>query len=93
MLNRAFFTRIYIDESDGALYVTGDELTVMVQPLIAVQRSHGEAPGDGDGRVSRTGDAATVIPKVLLAKALENVGSSKSAMVGRVGLEPTTQGL
>lgn len=92
VLNQTFFTRIYIDSTDGVPYVTGDELIVIVQPLIEVQRDRSKPVGPQE-RGDEDDTSAKITPTVLLANALGNTSSGKSAMVGRVGLEPTTQGL
>jgi hypothetical protein len=88
-----FFTRIYLDENDGAPHVSSDELTEMVRPLVEIQRSTsgGTTTGQHNGGTAKINDTACKItPTVLLSTALAGGSSSKTAMVGRSRVDLTS---
>jgi site-specific DNA recombinase len=93
VLNQVFFTRIYMDETDGVPFVASDEPTDVVRPLVEIQRgTHGVSAGTGqhNGGTEFDSAAAKITPTVLLTTALAGGGSSKTAMVEPRGLEPLT---
>ncbi|WP_430827844.1 recombinase family protein [Candidatus Protofrankia californiensis] len=141
ILNKAIFTKLFIDFEGEGPYVAADELTEPFETVVYLRRegrtepatgteaasrveepraANGEAEPTDDGRKTTdrlrrrfalaaahyerrddsgvplaedatTGDVVTV--PGLLDYSLWGVGSSKTGMVGRVGLEPTTDGL
>lgn len=93
VLNQACFTKIYIDETEGAPFVARDDLTDTIRPLVETQRAalhDSAAPQQEGGTVLKDSTAVMITPTVLLGTALTNGGSSKTAMVELRGLEPLT---
>jgi hypothetical protein len=94
VLNQVFFTRIYIDATDGVPFVASDDPTDVIRPLVEIQRNaHGVSAGTGQhngGTDQVDGTAVKITPTVLLTTALAGGSSSKTAMVEPRGLEPLT---
>ncbi len=85
LLNQAIFDKLYIDQRD----VTDDVLREPFQELLEAQaRISGGHLGVGKRR--RGEDAQSQTKADLLVAALSGGGSSKTAMVELMGLEPTT---
>ena len=86
VLNQIFFTRVYLDADDKVKtpHAVSDELAEAVKPFIEVHRNP-DMPvvtyNDG-ATVLADGSATEITPTLLLAAALANTGSSKTAMVG-----------
>ena len=96
VLNKVFFTQIYMDETDGVPFVASDAPTDVVRPLVEVQRNpHGAsaATGQHNSGTEFDGAAAKITPTVLLTTALAGGSSGKTAMVDLGGLEPPTSSL
>jgi site-specific DNA recombinase len=92
LLNQIVFTRLYVDENDGAPRVTGDQLTPEVRPLVEVHRAR--LTGQNDfGAVAENDGADEATPTALLASALVGAGSNNGQMVEPRGLEPLTPAL
>lgn len=89
VLNQAFFTRIYINETDGVPFVASNEPTDIIRPLIEAQRAAGMPTQHVHGGTAQPDStAATITPSLLLASALAGGGSHKSDMVAPTGFEP-----
>jgi hypothetical protein len=96
VLNQIFFARVYLDADDKvkAPRVVSDELAEAVKSFIEVHRNP-DMPvvtyNDG-ATFLPDGSATEITPTLLLAAALANTGSSKTAMVEVPGIEPGSIG-
>lgn len=99
VLNRAVFTRLYLDAVDDAPVVAGHELAEPFAPLIEAERGV-SLSAEADKVLERRNGAFLAEDAVrlgltsadLLAVSLTDEGSSKAALVEMAGIEPASCG-